>query len=110
MLALAGLWIAIPTGRTQVGVLFAVGIALGLLNHILTELGLARSLESTGEITRKEFAVGSLGRLAIVTAIAFVVVALFWPYGAAVFVGLALMHMVLLVFTGLPLLNEMRKV
>lgn len=110
MLSIAGLWISIPTGRVQVGVFFAVGIFLGLLNHILTELSLARSLESQGEISRKRFAVGSLGRLAIVTAVAVVVVALFWPYGAAVFVGLALMHMVLLIFTGLPLLNEMRKV
>lgn len=110
MLSIAVLWISIPAGRPQVGLFFAIGVFLGLLNHVLTEIGLARSLESQGEISRKEFAVGSLGRLAIVTAIAFVVVALFWPYGAAVFVGLALMHMVLLIFTGLPLLNEMRKV
>ncbi len=109
MLSVAGLWISIPVGRTQVGLFFAVGVFLSLLNHVLTEVGLARSLESQGEISRKQFAMGSLGRLAIITLIGFVIVATFWPYGAAVFVGLALMHMVLLVFTGLPLLNEMRK-
>jgi ATP synthase I chain len=109
LLSVAGLWISIPAGRVSVGVFFAVGVFLGLLNHVLTEVGLARSLETQGEISRKQFAMGSLSRLAIVTLIAFVVVALFWPYGAAVFVGLALMHMVILVFTGLPLLNEMRQ-
>lgn len=109
LLSLAGLWISIPTGRAQVGGFFAVGIFLSLLNHVLTEVALARSLETAGEISRKQFAMGSLGRLAVVTLIAFAIVATFWPYGAAVLVGLALMHLVLLVFTGLPLLNEMRK-
>ncbi len=109
MLSAAGLWISIPAGRAQVGGFFAVGVFLSLLNHVLTEVGLSRSLESGGEMSRKQFAMGSLGRLAIVTLIACVVVAAFWPYGAAVFVGLALMHLVLLIFTGLPLLNEMRK-
>ena len=37
------------------------------------------------------------------------IVLAFWPYGAAVFVGLALMHLVMLIFTGLPLLNELKK-
>ncbi|MGI8702735.1 MAG: ATP synthase subunit I [Nocardioidaceae bacterium] len=109
MLAAGVLWISIPAGRAQVGVFFAVGVFLSLLNHVLTEVGLARTLASAGEVSRKQFAVGSLGRLAIVTLIAFVIVAAFWPYGAAVFVGLALMHLVMLIFTGLPLLEEMRK-
>lgn len=106
---MAGLWISIPLGRAEVGLFFAVGIFLSLLNHVLTEVGLARSLESKGEISRKQFAMGSLGRLGLVTLIAFAIVLFFWPYGAAVFVGLALMHLVMLIFTGLPLLNELRR-
>lgn len=109
LLSAAGLWIAIPVGRAEVGIFFAVGVFLSLLNHVLTEVSLARSLESQGEITRKQFAVGSLGRLAIVTLLAVVIVLAFWPYGAAVFVGLAFMHLVTLIFTGLPLLNELKK-
>jgi len=76
---------------------------------VLTELGLARALETGGEISRRQFAMGSFGRLALVTLIAFVIVLLFWPYGAAVFLGLAVMHLVMLIFTGLPLLNELKK-
>jgi ATP synthase I chain len=105
----AGLWISIPMGRAPVGIFFAVGVLLGLLNHVLTEVALARSLESTGEISRKQFAMGSFGRLALITVIGFALALTFWPYGVAVFVGLALMHLVLIVFTGLPLLNELRK-
>jgi len=109
LLCVAVLWVSIPLGRGQVGVFFSIGVWLSLLNHVLTEVGLYRALESGGEISRKQFAMGSLGRLVIVTSIAFVVVLTFWPYGTAVLLGLALMHLVMLVFTGLPLLNEMRK-
>jgi hypothetical protein len=109
LLCVAVLWISIPLGRAQVGVFFSIGVLLSLLNHVLTEVGLYRVLETGGEISRKQFAMGSLGRLAIVTSIAFVIVLTFWPYGSAVLLGLALMHLVMLVFTGLPLLNEMRK-
>lgn len=108
LLSIGGLWIAIPVGRAEVGIFFAVGVFLSLLNHILTEMGLANSLASGGEISRKQFAMGSLGRLAIVTLLAMAIVLVFWPYGAGVLVGLAVMHLVLLVFTGLPLLSEMR--
>ncbi len=109
MLSVAGLWISIPAGRAPVGGFFAIGIFLSLLNHVLTEVGLAHTLENGGEISRKQFAMGSLGRLAVVTFIALAIVVFFWPDGAAVLVGLALMHLVMLIFTGLPLLNEMRK-
>jgi hypothetical protein len=108
-LMVAGLWISIPLGHAEAGVLFAVGILLGFLNHVLTEMGLARSLAQDGEVTRKQFALGSAGRLAIITLLAFVAVALFWPYGLAALFGLALMHLVIVVFVGLPLLQEMRK-
>jgi hypothetical protein len=109
LLCVAVLWISIPVGRGQVGVFFSIGVWLSLLNHVLTEIGLYRALEDGGDISRKQFAMGSLGRLAVVTLIAFAIVLTFWPFGAAVLLGLALMHLVMLVFTGLPLLNEMRK-
>jgi len=109
LLSVAALWICIPLGRTQVGVFFAVGIWLSMLNHVLTEVGLYLAIESGGEMSRKQFAMGSLSRLAIITLIAFAIVLTFWPYGAATLLGLALMHLIMLVFTGLPLLNEMRK-
>jgi hypothetical protein len=110
LLCVAGLWLSIPSGKGEIGIFFAIGVFLSLLNHILTEIGLARSLANEGEISRKEFAFGSFGRLMVVTALAAVFVIAFWPYGAGVLFGLAVMHLVLLVFTGLPLLNEMRKV
>jgi hypothetical protein len=105
----AALWITIPLGRAEAGVLFAVGILLGFMNHVLTEVGLARNLAQDGEVTRKQFALGSATRLALITLLALLAVVLFWPYGLAALFGLAVMHLVLLVFVGLPLLQEMRK-
>lgn len=109
LVSVAAAWVAVPTGRTSVAMFFAVGVFLSLFNHVLTEVALFRSIDSGAELTRKHFAVGSLGRLLLVTLIALVLVVAFWPDGAAVLFGLALMHLVMLVFTGLPLLNEMRK-
>jgi hypothetical protein len=107
--AVAGVWIAAPLGHWQAGVFFAVGVALSFLNHVLTELALYRALDRGAELTRKQFAMGSMSRLMLVTVIALAIVVVFWPDGAAVLFGLALFHLVILVFTGLPLLNEIRK-
>jgi hypothetical protein len=109
LLSGAAIWITTPLGQWQSGVFFSVGVFLSLLNHVLTQLALYRALDNADGISRKQFAVGSMGRLGLVTAIAAVIVIAFWPYGAAVLIGLALFHLVILVFTGLPLLNEIRK-
>jgi hypothetical protein len=109
LLSGAAIWITTPLGQWQSGVFFSVGVFLSLLNHVLTQLALYRTLQNTEGISRKQFAMGSVGRLGLVTLLAAIIVVLFWPYGAAVLIGLALFHLVILVFTGLPLLNEIRK-
>jgi hypothetical protein len=108
-LAVASMWIAAPLGHWQAGLLMAVGIALGLVNHVLTELSLLRAVESDDMLTRKQFAMSSFVRLMAVSLVAVVVTVAFWPAGAMVLVGLAFFHLVTLVFTGLPLLKEIRK-
>jgi ATP synthase I chain len=102
-------WIAVPAGKPEIGLFFSVGVVLSFINHVMTEVSLYNSLQTSDGISRKQFAMGSLGRLALITLVALAIVAMFWPYGATVLIGLALMHLVMLLFTGLPLLNEMRK-
>jgi hypothetical protein len=109
LLSIAVAWVAVPTGRPALAVFFGAGALLSLLNHVLTEVALFRSLNSGVELTRNSFIVGALGRLALVTLIAGALVFVFWPDGAAVLIGLAVMHLVMVVFTGLPLLSEIRK-
>lgn len=108
-LAVTSMWIAVPLGRWQAGIFVAAGIVLGLVNHVLTELSLLRAFEGDDLLTRKQFAMSSFVRLMAVSLVAVVLTVAFWPAGAMVLVGLAFFHLVTLVFTGLPLLKEIRK-
>jgi hypothetical protein len=108
-LTIAALWISIPMGEWKIGVFVGVGFLLGLINHLLTEYTLLRSVESGDPVTRKQYAMSSLVRLMGISLVAFVLAAAFWPDGATVLLGLALFHMITLVFTGIPLLKEIKK-
>jgi len=108
-LAGASMWVAVPLGRWQAGVFVGVGVVLGLVNHVLTELSLLRAVEGDDMLTRKQFAMSSFVRLMAVSLVAVALAIAFWPAGAMVLVGLAFFHLVTLIFTGLPLLKEIRK-
>ena len=108
-MCIAALWIATPMGEWKIGVFVAVGVVLGLVNHVLTELFLLRSVEGSDLITRKQFAMSSLVRLMGVSLVAVALAVAFWPDGATVLLGLALFHLITLVLTGLPLLKEIKK-
>ena len=108
-LVIAAIWISVPLGEWRSGMFFAIGIVLGAINHLLTEHFLLRSVESGELPTRKQYASASLIRLLGVSGVAVVLALVFWPHGAAVLFGLAIFHLIALVFTGIPLLREVRK-
>lgn len=96
-------------GHLTIGLFFAAGVFLELVNKLLTEYGLMRSTE-VGELpSRKQVGFSALGRLMGVTVVAVGLAALFWPNGIGVLFGLAIFHLILLVLTGIPLLRELRK-
>lgn len=107
-LAVAALWISIPMGRWEVGVFVALGAGLGLVNHLLTEASLVRSVDAGDLLTRKQYALSSLVRLLGISLVAVALAVVFWPDGATVLLGLALFHTIALVLTGLPLLREIK--
>ncbi len=109
VLIAGAVWLSVPLGRWQVGLFVSVGIVLGLVNQVLTEWSLLRSIEGGDLLTRKQFAVTSLLRLAVVSAVSLLLAVAFWPDGATVLMGVAMFHLIVLVLTGLPLLREMRK-
>lgn len=108
-LAVAGPWVAIPLGSWEHGVFFSVGILLGLVNHVLTEHFLLRSVEADDDISRSQYAKSSLARLVGISVVAVGLTVLFWPTGGTVLFGLAIFHLIALVLTGIPLLKEVRK-
>ena len=108
-LCVAAFWISVSMGEWRIGVFVAVGVALGLVNHVLTEYFLVRAMGSDDLITRKQYALSSLVRLLGVSLVAVVLAVAFWPDGATVLLGLALFHLITLVLTGIPLLKEIKK-
>jgi hypothetical protein len=108
-LCVAAMWISTPLGKWQVGVFLSIGILLSLVNHVLTERTLLTSVEVGELLTRKQYATSALVRLLGISLVAVVVTVAFWPNGALVLFGLALFHMIVLVFTGIPLLKEIKK-
>jgi hypothetical protein len=108
-LVVASIWISVPLGEWRGGMFLAIGIVLGALNHLLTEHFLLRQVEGGELPTRKQYAAGSAVRLLGISGIAVVIALVFWPHGAAVLFGLAIFHLIALVFTGIPLLREVRK-
>lgn len=108
-MAAAGLWVTVPMGRWQLGVFLAVGVVLGFVNHIFTELSLRRMVDSGELVSRAQFATSALVRLMAVSLAAVAVTVLFWPNGAGALFGLALFRLVALILTGIPLLSELKK-
>ena len=108
-LVIASIWISVPLGEWRSGMFLAIGIVLGALNHLLTEHYLLRQVEGGELPTRKQYAASSAFRLLGISGIAVVLALVFWPHGAAVLFGLAIFHLIALVFTGIPLLREVRK-
>jgi hypothetical protein len=108
-LCVAAIWISAPMGAFPVGVFLSLGVLLSLVNHVLTERTLLTSVESGDLLTRKQYATSSLARLFGVSLVAGALAIVFWPDGASVLFGLALFHLIALIFTGLPLLKEIKK-
>ncbi len=108
-LIVAAIWISAPMGALPVGIFLSLGVILSLLNHVLTEHTLLTAVESGDMLTRKQYATSSLARLFGISLVAGALAIVFWPNGASVLFGLAIFHLIALVFTGIPLLKEIKK-
>jgi drug/metabolite transporter (DMT)-like permease len=91
----AALIITALVGDVGVGMLFCVGLGLGSINGAAVQITAGR-YAMRSEPDKKRFALGVLGRLAIVSAIALVVAVVFRPEGLAVLFGLAFFQLLLL--------------
>jgi len=104
-LGLAGLAVL---GRPLTGLFLVVGVALGLLNALLLRraAGQFATVEGSG---KGRFALGALGRLAVITGLALAVAVLVQPHGIGVFIGLAAFQLLLVGVALVPLLKELRQ-
>jgi hypothetical protein len=108
VLAVAGFWILGQLGEWRIATSLAIGVALGLLNHLATERWLLGLLTAGREPTRAAMMRSTMVRLAAVTVVAVAVAVFWWPDGIGVLLGLAVFRLIALAMTTIPLLKELK--
>ena len=109
VLVVATYWIAGQLDRWTLAGCIATGVALGLVNHLATELWLLKTIRSGEEVTRGKLARATFLRLLVLTVVAVGIAVAFWPDGIGLLLGLAIFRLIALVMTTIPLLKELKK-
>ena len=99
--------VCIPMGYGLYALFGVAGLALGLLNSFMVMIAVTNFAAT--KPTRGRFTGSVLGRLALVTIIAFALALLFRPPGIAVFAGIAVYQFIAVMSSMLPLIKEIRQ-
>jgi hypothetical protein len=94
-------------GHPLMGVFGLVGLGLGALNNRMLQRSVLR-FAADEAMDRKQFRHGVMGRLGAVTLLAIGCAILVQPDGLAVFVGLAVFHVIMLVGAAVPVFRSLR--
>jgi hypothetical protein len=107
VVAVLALAVLVPLGHLPYALFGCLGLALGVLNSLMALRAVSRF--ATSKPSRARFSVGVLGRLAVITVLAFGCALLFRPAGIAVFAGLAVFQVLAVASSMVPLIKEIRK-
>jgi peptidoglycan biosynthesis protein MviN/MurJ (putative lipid II flippase) len=107
LLAVVGIVVTSIAGHPLMGVFGLVGLGLGALNNRMLQTSVLRYAadESMG---KKQFRRGVMARLALVTLIAVGLALLVRPDGLAVFVGLGVFQILMLIGAAVPVFRSLR--
>lgn len=94
-------------GSVLFGLLFVLGLAMGLLNALAVKRAALRITAQKNPL-KKQMAINSMGRLAVLSLVALVIAFLLRPAGLGVLFGLALFQLLLVLTTTLPVLKALR--
>jgi hypothetical protein len=108
VLIVADFWVLIQLDDWTLAGCIAGGIALGLLNHLATEYWLLKLLASGDRPTKKNLAMSTITRLAVLTVVAVGCAVAFWPSGIGLLLALAVFRLIAMVMTTIPLLKELK--
>lgn len=108
-MVVATYWIAGQLGEWRLAGCVALGVLLGLLNHLATEYWLLKIITSGEQPTRNAMMRSTLVRLGVLAVVAIGAAALLWPDGIGLLLGLAIFRLIALVLTSVPLLKELKK-
>ena len=109
VLAIAAFWILGQMGEWRLATALAIGVALGLANHLATERWLLGLISSGAQPTRAMMIRSTMVRLVVLTVVAVGFAVFFWPDGIGVLMGLAIFRIIALVMTTVPLLKELKQ-
>ena len=107
-LAVAVYWIIGQLGEWRLAGALAVGIGLGLLNHLATEYWLLRIITSGDSPSRGRMIRSTIARLTILSVVAVGLTIVLWSEGVGVLMGLAVFRLIALMMTSLTLLKELK--
>jgi L-asparagine transporter-like permease len=107
VLGVVGIVVTSIAGHPLMGVFGLVGLGLGALNNRMLQTSVLRYAADEG-MGKKQFRRGVMARLAIVTLIAIVLALLFRPDGLAVFVGLGVFQILMLIGAAVPVFRSLR--
>jgi hypothetical protein len=109
VMVVATYWIAGQFGEWELAGCISGGVALGLVNHLMTERWLLGIITSGAQPSRSQMIASTLTRLGLLTVVAVGIAIAFWPNGIGLLLGLAIFRLIALVMTGLPLLKELKQ-
>ncbi|WP_372736474.1 hypothetical protein [Nocardioides sp.] len=108
-LGIAAFWVAGQFGEWRLATAIAVGVGLGLANHLATEFWLLRIITNGDQPSRSTMLRSTLVRLLVLTLVAVALAVVWWPDGIGLLLGLAVFRLIALVMTTVPLLKELKK-
>jgi len=107
-LAVAAYWIIGQLGEWRLAGCLAIGVGLGLLNHLATEFWLLRIISSGEQPSRGQMIRATMVRLVGLTAVAVALAIWLWPDGIGLLLGLAIFRILALMMTSVTLLKELK--
>lgn len=107
-LAVAAFWIIGQLGEWRMATCLAVGVGLGLANHLATEYWLLRIISSGDDPSRGRMIRSTIARLVTLSVVAVGLTILLWPDGVGVLLGLAIFRLLALMMTSVTLLKELK--
>jgi hypothetical protein len=107
VLAVIGIVLGVIFGHPVMGILFAIGLGMGLYNARLLQKQVVKVISSENP-TKRQLTGSSMQRLGVLTLIALAMGYFLRPDGLGVFFGLAVFQLVFMAHTMLPVLKERR--
>jgi Na+/glutamate symporter len=105
--AVVGIVLGVIFGHPVMGILFAIGLGMGLYNARLLQKQVVKVISSENP-TKRQLTGSSMQRLGVLTLIALAMGYFLRPDGLGVFFGLAVFQLIFMAHTMLPVLKERR--